>query len=501
MFKNISFLIPYKPDHGIRDINFNWIKTFYQNIYPEAEICVGISNDDLFNRSQAINNAAKQATRDIFVLVDADIFCDPNVIKESIEHIEIGNAPWVIPYKYIKRISEENSRVLVKETPTWPLEITDFELVDTKDYDFDWVGGINVISRRSFLEVGGFDERFLGWGGEDQAFSCAVSTICGPYKRLEHTVNHLWHPVVGYENNPNRQNNLDLGEIYSQAKFDKEKMNNVIRDVKNKYLNETIEPRDQEATTIHVVTVTDDNYAIHLAVMLKSLLKKKKSENPIKIYVMYSNIQRKNKSLLKKVVNKYKAKIRFKKIDTAMYRRLKTFDHVTKENYYLLSISDFFDETIDRVLYLDSDVIVRKDITELWNTDISPFIVGAVEDFSVMETRNSDLLMPAEAKYFNAGVLLINLKKWRDLEIKDKISNFINTHSNKIKYGAQDVLNAVLYNQWFELEAKWNYQTDHIPKLKIKPAIIHYTGENKPWNSDHPLKKYYQRYAKRIFKT
>ncbi|QCK82219.1 hypothetical protein E5Z46_08125 [Geobacillus kaustophilus NBRC 102445] len=51
------------------------------------------------------------------------------------------------------------------------------------------------------MAVGGFDERFSAWGGEDDAFSSAVNTLCGHYKRLEHTIYHLWHPVVGYENN------------------------------------------------------------------------------------------------------------------------------------------------------------------------------------------------------------------------------------------------------------------------------------------------------------
>ncbi|MBP1930897.1 glycosyltransferase family 2 protein [Ammoniphilus resinae] len=227
MFENVSFLFPYKPDRGIRDTNFKWIKKFYKKTYPKAEICVGINNEKLFNRSQAINLAAKQATREIFVIVDADIFCDPSVLKESIKLLK--KAPWVIPYRYIIRIAEENSRKLLKTAPGWPLEITDFEKIDTTKYTFDWVGHINIIPRKYFMAVGGFDERFCGWGGEDDAFSCAVNTLCGPYKRLEHSIHHLWHPVVGYENNPNGDTNKKLREFYYQANNDKVKMKRVIK--------------------------------------------------------------------------------------------------------------------------------------------------------------------------------------------------------------------------------------------------------------------------------
>ncbi|WJQ07971.1 hypothetical protein QT235_04925 [Geobacillus stearothermophilus] len=114
MFERISILIPYKPDNGIRDINFNWIKTFYEMMIPEVEICVGVSADEPFNRARAINLAAKQATRDIFVIVEGDIFCDPEVMRD---------APWVIPFRKIVGISEENSKHLVSAPSPPPPDV------------------------------------------------------------------------------------------------------------------------------------------------------------------------------------------------------------------------------------------------------------------------------------------------------------------------------------------------------------------------------------------
>jgi lipopolysaccharide biosynthesis glycosyltransferase len=494
LFENVSILIPYKPDNGIRDRNLNWIINFYKKIFPNVEICVGISTDELFNRSRAINLAAKQATRDIFVIADGDVFCEPEVIKDSIKHLE--TSPWIIPFRKIVRISEANSRKLVEAEPTWPLEISDYETIHTPEPNY--LGGLNVITRDHFMAVGGFDERFMGWGGEDDAFSCAVNTLCGPFKRLWHTIYHLWHPVVGYDNNPNGNNNLMTRELYYQANNDKEKMRQVLLGAKSIFINRQNDV-SKNRDAIHIVTVTNDTYAPHLAVMLHSLLTNKKSRNPIKIYVIDSNISIENKILLAKTTRIFKAKIYFKQIDPKSYSEFPTYHYVTRETYYRISIPDLF-HNYDKVLYLDSDIIVNSDIAELWNTDISQYYLGAVEDPWVRDSdpRYHDLRMPRNSKYFNAGVLLINLKKWRSQGIKNKIIEFIKTYSSNIKYCDQDALNAVLYDQWLSLDPKWNLQTPQFsdPNLIINPAIIHYTGGGKPWNSDIPLRNYYLMYKR-----
>jgi lipopolysaccharide biosynthesis glycosyltransferase len=491
MFENVSILIPYKPDNGIRDINLNWIKSYYRKLFPNAEICVGISTDELFNRSRAINLAAQQATRDIFVIADGDIFYEPEVIRDSIEYLK--TAPWVIPFRKIIRLSEKNSRSLIAAVPTWPLEITDFEIHHASETSH--VGGLNIITREHFVAVGGFDERFKGWGGEDDAFSCAVNTMCGQYKRLDHAIYHLWHPAFAYDSNPNGNNNLMVRELYYQANNDKKKMKQVLSGAETIFKDKFNQMNSRDC--IHIVTVSNDVYAPHLAVMLYSLLENKESRNPVRIYVIDSNISVENKLLLVKTTRKYKAKIYFKQIDPTLYSGFPTISYVTQETYYRLSIPDLFDK-IDKVIYLDSDMIVKQDITELWNTDISQYYLGAVYDPWVLGSRNDALFMPKDSTYFNAGMLLINLKKWREDNIKNKIIQFINTYSDDLRYCDQDALNAVLHDQWLPLDPKWNFQTDHFydPSLKnINPAIIHYVGGKKPWHSYHPLNKHYFMYA------
>ncbi|MEH7384970.1 galactosyltransferase-related protein [Bacillus sp. JJ1521] len=224
MYKDVSLLIPFKSDGSVRDANFNWIRKYYNNLCPKVEICIGINTENPFNRSKAINIAAKQATRDIFVIVDADIFCDPDSIIDSISYL--NKYRMVIPYKNLIRISEGDTNELVQTNPTWPLkkELTRTDHVYTEDYS----GGIMIISRSAFMRIGGFDERFVGWGGEDDAFYLAFNTICGQFKRLNHTIYHLWHQPLGYHLNPNGTNNLKLRDIYCKAFKDKKKMKRVL---------------------------------------------------------------------------------------------------------------------------------------------------------------------------------------------------------------------------------------------------------------------------------
>lgn len=271
-----------------------------------------------------------------------------------------------------------------------------------------------------------------------------------------------------------------------------------------------LKPRNvnDQKQTIYIVTATNNTYAEHLAVMIRSLLENKVSNNPIEIYVISSDISEQNKTLLTKTAGKFMVKIKFLKIASAVYEEFMTLvsvgdrqKYLTKETYYRISIPDLLDETIEKALYLDSDMIIKNDITELWNTNIDNYLAAAVEDHWAKKSRNSDLSIPKESKYFNAGVLLINVQKWREEKIKNKIMEFIKTNAASIKFYSQDPLNAVLYDKWHQLDVKWNFQTEYLKYSQfkhIKPAIIHYTGGKKPWITDHPLGEEYYKYKKNV---
>jgi GT2 family glycosyltransferase len=218
----LSVLIPYKPDNGSRDEAFRWVSSFYQTYMPFAEVCLGSSKSENFSRSQAINDAAKKAATDLFLIADNDIFYDPSLILEAKEKLK--KHAWVIPYKKVHDIHEESTRELLKTDPVWPLVTP----VQSTVRPYKPKGGLTLVPRKHFEAVNGFDERFIGWGGEDDAFAYAMNTLCGKPYRLKKEVYHLWHPNSRENGNPNYKNNYKLFRKYYRARGNIEKMKKLI---------------------------------------------------------------------------------------------------------------------------------------------------------------------------------------------------------------------------------------------------------------------------------
>ncbi|MDQ0884709.1 glycosyltransferase family 8 protein [Peribacillus sp. V2I11] len=259
-------------------------------------------------------------------------------------------------------------------------------------------------------------------------------------------------------------------------------------------------------STIHVVTAVNNEFAEHLAVMLYSLLENKVSKNPIIFYIINSQISEKNKSLLTKTVKRFNAEIKYLTIDPTLYDGFILTHHLTQETYHRISIPDLIEKDIEKVIYLDSDIVIKEDITKLWDINIDHYFLSAVQDawLGLKKLRHSDLSIPEDGDYFNAGVLVLNLKKWREHNITNQIIDFMKNNQNIIRYPSQDSMNGILHDKWLQLDAKWNYQSKHLynTDLRLEPAIIHYTGtDSKPWwSSKHPLRGEYMKYLKKVKK-
>jgi len=188
--KDVSIIIPYKPDGGYRDLNFSWLKKRYARLMPEAELCVDISDSEPFSRSNSVNNAVKLATRDIFIITDADILFDPADIENAVEML--SQDVWVAPFTDRIEIGEKDTADLLNKCPCEnikSLEFSDYKVTQPG------VGSICIVPRKYFDMVKGFDGRFRGWGGEDCAFEMSLTTLCGPrFQPPGSKIWHLYHP-------------------------------------------------------------------------------------------------------------------------------------------------------------------------------------------------------------------------------------------------------------------------------------------------------------------
>jgi lipopolysaccharide biosynthesis glycosyltransferase len=176
--------------------------------------------------------------------------------------------------------------------------------------------------------------------------------------------------------------------------------------------------------------------------------------------------------------------------------------------YYRLLLPELLDAPVEKVLYLDCDLVVKDSLLPLWEMPLGDRPVAAVAEphFS----RHEALGLPGGAPYFNSGVMLINLSAWRQLRVTEQCIGFLQAHPDKIEFWDQDALNVVLAGNWLPLHPRWNQQTIHFEPQKHRfpldepvlaaclahPAIIHYSAKFKPWHDwcDHPRKGEYYHY-------
>lgn len=187
----LSFLMPFRTDGGERHRIFEWAHARLEVLFPHAEVIVADDGAEQFSRAGSRNAAAREATGDLFVIVDADTVFSRDQIERAVFLIDKG-APWVIPYGRTEyyNLNQHASAELLTQPPG-------IELQPPTDWDHrveSWAG-VLVVPRAAFEQVHGYDERFAGWGGEDNAFRFALDVVAGGHTRLAfENVQHIWHP-------------------------------------------------------------------------------------------------------------------------------------------------------------------------------------------------------------------------------------------------------------------------------------------------------------------
>lgn len=197
-------LVPRRDDNGFRDeLWLSFIKPWWEREQSHMPIVEGYHSEGLFNRSAAINRAAELAGDwDVAVIIDADVVCSPDRVKEAVE-LARSTGSMVLPHTVrhdLTPVASMDSRA----GRFTPLQI-DLEAlrkprrIIAHTYSVEnghpSVSSVVVVSRRQWDEIGGFDEQFRGWGFEDTAFAAAAETF-GGIIRIEGEVWHYWHPTA-----------------------------------------------------------------------------------------------------------------------------------------------------------------------------------------------------------------------------------------------------------------------------------------------------------------
>lgn len=253
---------------------------------------------------------------------------------------------------------------------------------------------------------------------------------------------------------------------------------------------------------VYVALTTDDNYAQHTAVVVSSILKN--SRKKIHFYIVHSGLTTENASNIRETALSLDVSgidfidIDFLKIDFAQFH---ISGHINIAAYFRLVLPNVLPEFLDKVIYLDTDLIVLDDLYKLWEFNLLSYPIAAVPDYGIMSSKKAIqnksrfINILSGESYFNSGVLVINLKIWREFNYTEKLIQLIQT--SKYQHHDQDALNQLFKNNWMQLPLNWNVIPPVfylLPKLLINPrfrrtaleakrniSILHYAGRNKPW--------------------
>ncbi len=288
----------------------------------------------------------------------------------------------------------------------------------------------------------------------------------------------------------------------------------------------------QDNKSIVVVCASDNNYSMPLAVTMRSALENLQDTYKIIFYVIDGGISRFNKRKILQSLIPEKCEVKFIQISTSLIDTLTEshkpmesksvttrLDYISIASFYRLLIPDLLPNQIEKVIYLDCDLVIKGNLLHLWGIDLGENYVLAVRDTWIpnISSPTSSLNYTAlglepDLQYFNAGVLVINLKKWRDEGFSDKALKYFRQNINHIGYYDQGLLNALLVKQWGALDPRWNvnvtsYFTDSsgsylswkdsgsflsediYSEVVTQPYILHYISNIKPWNSWHCRQK------------
>ena len=241
------------------------------------------------------------------------------------------------------------------------------------------------------------------------------------------------------------------------------------------------------SANINICFICDENYIIPTVVAIHSIKKCQAENTNLTIYILTDAISSHGKALLTSLSSE-KCSIEVVTVDNSEFRYLHRGDdfYVSTSALIKFRISNILNH-LDKILYLDSDIIVQEDLTELWNYNLSDVYAGVVKNIRPYGDANyqTNILKTNHKAYFNSGVLLLNLTRFREYSLESKLLDYrkdgINNNMD------QDALNVVLNEEVLYLPLKYNVQNGSICKSPIS-EITEYYGIPHNYTKDDIIK-------------
>ncbi len=254
---------------------------------------------------------------------------------------------------------------------------------------------------------------------------------------------------------------------------------------------------------LNIFFAVDKLYLIHFTVALTSILENNRDLD-INVYVLHDLDDTTGLDEIVSFCKKnYNTTLHLLTVDISIFDNFQITLYISKASYFRLLFADIIPAHVDSGLYIDCDTVVTGSLKEL--TELSFFDTGKTIEYSILGVsdkneaeeliRLNNLGIPSKM-YFNAGVLFINLEKWREDAVSGKLIQIAKEYKEHLDWWDQDVLNIFFPNQCGKINTTYNNFPDK--KLPETPVVIHFTGSSKPWHyfNEHPYKAMYWKYLK-----
>ncbi|WP_088974205.1 glycosyltransferase family 8 protein [Micromonospora coxensis] len=264
-----------------------------------------------------------------------------------------------------------------------------------------------------------------------------------------------------------------------------------------------------EVVVLDFALAFDATYAPHAAVVMSSVAAQ--TPGPLRFWLVAGDdVAERTRVGLARAAGP-DATVCFLTVDPPQMRlpgsRNPDLSYLSPAMYLRLLIPPALPPEVDRLLYLDSDVLCTGSLAQLRDVDLAGTPVGAVRDAftrrlidagglpGIYQSRDLD----AQAPYLNSGVLLIDVPRWKELDVTGKALDYVARHAHESRFPDQDALNYAVYGNWTRLSKRWN----HMMAWRLDPgiggnltdaAILHFAGPVKPWQPSFPMGAHRQLY-------
>jgi lipopolysaccharide biosynthesis glycosyltransferase len=273
-----------------------------------------------------------------------------------------------------------------------------------------------------------------------------------------------------------------------------------------------------------LVCCSDQEFAMPLAVLLCSAAANISPPWRVRMCVIDGGIAPATLDHLARTADRIgNARLEIFKPDPDSQHDLRIDGPANQSCYLRLLMGTVLPPDIEKVIYLDCDMIVESDLTQLWRQNLGNSILLAVRDFGYPTLKQGlpdtvDVLgCNADSPYFNSGLMVVNLKRWREERVAQRVLEYTRRHIDTVRFDDQDGLNAVLWNRWKPIDVAWNVQVGALTYLRTvapwedsdelvvrgdellaHPRILHFIGRHKPWHGGRyrPVRGRFLRYLR-----